>query len=72
MEFVVENFDRVIVMANKRVVADSTKQEIFWNHDILEEAMLKQPHISRLSHALNLNEKILNIDQMIDTLKVIR
>lgn len=72
MEFVVENFDRVIVMANKRVVADSNKQEIFWDLDILEEAMLKQPHISRLSHTLNFKEKILNIDQMIDTLKNIR
>lgn len=69
MEFVVNNFERVIVMANKRVVADRNKQEIFWDLDILEEAMLKQPHISRLSHSLNFKEKVLNIDQMIEVLK---
>lgn len=69
MEFVVNNFERVIVMANKRVVADSHKQEIFWDLGILEEAMLKQPHISRLSNTLDFNEKILEIDQMIDVLK---
>ncbi|WP_099364674.1 energy-coupling factor ABC transporter ATP-binding protein [Fredinandcohnia onubensis] len=69
MEFVVNNFERVIVMANKRVVEDNHKQEIFWNHGVLEEAMLKQPHISRLSNTLNLNEKVLDINQMIDVLK---
>lgn len=72
MEFVVENFERVIVMANKRVISDRNKQDIFWDLDILEEAMLKQPHISRLSNTLDLNEKILNIDQMIDYLKNIK
>jgi energy-coupling factor transport system ATP-binding protein len=69
MEFVVNNFERVIVMANKRVVEDNHKQEIFWNLGVLEEAMLKQPHISRLSNTLNLNEKVLDINQMIDVLK---
>nr|WP_304212456.1 ABC transporter ATP-binding protein [Fredinandcohnia onubensis] len=69
MEFVVNNFERVIVMANKRVVEDNHKQEIFWNLGVLEEAMLKQPHISRLSNTLNLNEKVLDINQMIEVLK---
>jgi len=69
MEFVVNNFERVIVMANKRVVEDNHKQEIFWNLGVLEEAMLKQPHISRLSNTLNLNVKVLDINQMIDVLK---
>ncbi|MCM3718641.1 energy-coupling factor ABC transporter ATP-binding protein [Fictibacillus phosphorivorans] len=69
MEFVVNNFERVIVMANKRVVLDSHKQDVFWNHGVLEEAMLKQPHISRLCHTLNLSDKVLDINQMIDVLK---
>jgi energy-coupling factor transport system ATP-binding protein len=69
MEFVVNNFDRVIVMANKRVVQDSHKQDVFWNHGVLEEAMLKQPHISRLCNTLNVNEKVLDINQMINVLK---
>ncbi|MGJ9460028.1 energy-coupling factor ABC transporter ATP-binding protein [Oceanobacillus sp. CF4.6] len=69
MEFVVQNFERVIVMANKRVISDSNKQEVFWDFDILKEAMLKQPHISRLSNTLNFKDRILDIDQMIDILK---
>ncbi|WP_085992121.1 energy-coupling factor ABC transporter ATP-binding protein [Oceanobacillus senegalensis] len=69
MEFVVTNFERVIVMANKKVVSDENKRGIFWNLDILEEAMLKQPHISRLSNTLNFNGKILDIDEMIESLK---
>lgn len=66
MEFVVQNFDRVIVMAHKNVIADTDKREIFWNHAILEESMLKQPHISRWSHTLGLRKQVLNIEEFVE------
>ncbi|MBU8714582.1 MULTISPECIES: energy-coupling factor ABC transporter ATP-binding protein [Brevibacillus] len=68
MEFVVQNFERVIVMAHKNVVADTNKRDIFWNHAILEESMLKQPHISRLSHTLGLPKQILTIEEFVETM----
>jgi energy-coupling factor transport system ATP-binding protein len=35
MEFVIENFDRIIVMADKKVVGDANKREIFWNFELI-------------------------------------
>src|SRR5699024_2759828 len=69
MEFVVKNFNRVVVMANKQKIADDNKYNIFWDFDVLEKWMLKQPHISRLSHRLDLDENILSIDEMVNCLK---
>jgi energy-coupling factor transport system ATP-binding protein len=65
MEFVVGNFNRVIVMANKKKIADSNKREVFWNLDVLKEGKLKQPYISGLSKSLGLNGQILNINEMV-------
>ncbi|WP_408011300.1 energy-coupling factor ABC transporter ATP-binding protein [Pseudalkalibacillus sp. A8] len=72
MEFVVNNFERVVVMANRKKVSDENKRDIFWNFEVLKQSMLKQPHISRLSHSLQLGEKILNIDEMLHHLQKIK
>ncbi|WP_106769669.1 energy-coupling factor ABC transporter ATP-binding protein [Paenibacillus faecalis] len=69
MEFVVNNFERVIVMANRQVKADDHKRNIFWNLPVLDEAMLKQPHISRLSNSLGIGHKILSVPELVDELE---
>lgn len=69
MEFVVRNFDRVIAMANKKVVKDSDKSDIFWDHDVLKKCMLKQPYISRVAYGLGIEGDVINIDGMIDKIK---
>lgn len=69
IEFVVHHFERVIVMANSQVIADANKRKIFWDFDILEKAMLKQPHISRLSNSLNIAGEILEISELTEQLK---
>ncbi len=65
MEFVVNNFDRVVVMAHKQVIADRDKSSIFWDIDVLKEAKLKQPYISDLANTLDLSRQVLNIGQFI-------
>lgn len=69
MEFVVNHFERVIVMANRRKISEGNKRDIFWDFDVLEESMLKQPHISRVSRSLQLEEKVLSIDEMMNHLQ---
>lgn len=69
MEFVVKNFDRVIVMANKNVIADDDKREIFWRTDILERSSLHQPQVSKLCNELGVNEKILDINECVNYMK---
>lgn len=68
MDFVIENFDRIIVMANKKIVTDSTVYDVFWDFDILKKANLKQPHISRLAYELSL-PKVISIDDFIEAYK---
>ncbi len=68
MEFVVNNFDRVIVMANKKVVTSGAPSEIFWNFEALEKSMLKQPYVSRLCKTLNLGGKIVTMEETLQAI----
>jgi len=68
MEFVIDNFERIIVMANKKIVADSTSHKVFWDFDILEKANLKQPSISKLGSELGITG-IVTIDEFIEKYK---
>jgi len=62
MEFVVRNFKRTIVMAHANKIEDGDTREIFWKDDVLSEARLKAPYVSRLSRSLGMPEGILNIE----------
>lgn len=64
MEFVVNNFAKVIVMANKKVVKAGSPAEIFWDFDVLEQAMLKQPYVSRLCHDLGIEGKVVTLEEV--------
>ena len=52
MDFVAESFERVIVMAHGKVLADGTKEEVFAQKDILEQAKLDQPYLTKLCQRL--------------------
>jgi energy-coupling factor transport system ATP-binding protein len=69
MDFVVENFERVIVMANKRKVADGNVKDIFWNAETMERSALKQPAICALAGKLNLDGDIITDDELIQAIK---
>lgn len=66
MEFVAENFKRVIVMAKKKVVKEGTPEEIFWDMEALDYAMLKQPYVSRVCRSLGIEKQIIHIDDAVD------
>ena len=66
MEFVANNFERVIVMATKHVVREGTPKEIFWDFDSLKKAMLKQPYVSRICRALNVKGDVINLNEAIE------
>ena len=66
MEFVVNNFERVIVMTNGKIIADGNKRDIFWELETLEKSMVKQPYISDLAQELRMNEKVLSIEDFVE------
>ena len=65
MEFVVNNFDRVVVMAKKRIIGDGNKKEIFGQDELLIEGKVKRPYISDLAKSLFMNNEILSMEDFI-------
>ena len=69
MEFAVENFDRVVVMSNKEIIKDADKKEVFDEDETLKKAYIQPPVIKRLCNSINLNEKLLSVDDFVDYIK---
>lgn len=65
MEFVVSQFKRVIVMANKRKQTEDEPGNIFWDEELLKMSHLKQPYICQLAKLLGYRD-ILTIDELIE------
>lgn len=63
MEFVAQNFDRVIVMADRAVVRDARADEIFYDAHAMERASLHPPALARVG-ALVGPEVGLDIDRL--------
>lgn len=62
MEFVVENFERLIIMCNKKIVADGGTDEVFYYKDIMEEAKLKQPCVVEVSDQIGAGKLGLDLE----------
>lgn len=68
MDFCVENFDRVIVMALGEVLADGTPEDVFARADVLEKARIEPPQLMRLADALGWQERPRTVTDFVDTL----
>ncbi|WP_053368555.1 energy-coupling factor ABC transporter ATP-binding protein [Bacillus sp. FJAT-27245] len=69
MEFVTEHFSRIIVMANRRLVADQAAAQIFYNQEVLAKSMLKPPAVTNMAKLLDLQKGILTKQQLLTTIK---
>jgi energy-coupling factor transport system ATP-binding protein len=69
MDFVAENFERVIVFHRGTVLADGDPREIFSRRDLLEEAGLEAPHITRLGWSLGHEETYLTEAEFIQSMR---
>lgn len=68
MEYVANNYDRVIVMAHKNVLKSDTPARVFRDSELLAEAMLVPPYICSLAMDLGIEEELLTQDDLIDYL----
>ena len=69
IDFVAENFKRVIVMAQGRVIADGEVNEILTNKDILRKARLLPPQVTLCAWYLSdlgVSEKIIKLDELLE------
>lgn len=65
MEFVVKQFHRVIVMAEKQKRRDASPQEIFWDEELLKFSSLKQPYLCQLANLLGCRN-MMTIEELIE------
>ena len=57
MDFVAENFERVIIMAHGQVLADGTARDVFMQDEALK-IRLQQPYMMQLGEVLGYEEYI--------------
>jgi energy-coupling factor transport system ATP-binding protein len=59
MDFVVENFERTLVLRDGRIVADGPVAEVLGNRDLVDSAGLVQPTCLRIARSLGLGADVL-------------
>ena len=64
MDFAASYFERIIVMAHGRVLADGPKDQVYYEMDALREARLEQPHVARLCGCLGYEGSFLTVEDM--------
>lgn len=69
MEFVADNFPRVVAMARKRIVADGTARDIFSQDSIIEQSKIKRTEIGIIANELKLGKSILNPKELVKVVK---
>lgn len=69
MEFAAEHFQRIIVMANKHVIADGTPREIFANDEVIEESKITRTQIGEIANELNLGKSYLYVSDLVSYYK---
>lgn len=65
MDFVAENFERVIIMAHGQVLADGTAKEVFAQEDALKKARLQKPYVMQLCEALGYEKSYLTVEEIL-------
>lgn len=69
MEFVADNYERVIVMCQKKILADGKTKNVFFQKDIMDRAMLKQPALVRIATEIGMEENTLDVREAADFIR---
>jgi energy-coupling factor transport system ATP-binding protein len=69
MDFAASNFDRVLVMADGRVIADGDPDTAFTRLDALAEAHVEPPQLERLRTELGWKTPVSTVDEFVAQLK---
>ena len=68
MDFVADNFDSIIVMANKHVIDSGKAEEVFSKSEVMKEAKLKAPTMINIIDKLQINDRFLDVDSLINAI----
>lgn len=68
MDFVAEQFGRIVVMGQGRILLDGSPQSVFGQTDILATTCLQPPQLTRLGQSLELPETVYTADGFLQAL----
>jgi energy-coupling factor transport system ATP-binding protein len=66
IDFVAENFARIVVMGQGRVLLDGTADEVFQDEEILGSTYVQPPQLTRLGKRLGLGQLVYTINGFLD------
>lgn len=69
MEFAVNNFDRVVAMANGQVIKDGSREEVFSRNDVLKMANISKPYVTMVGNELQFEKEVLTIPDFVEEAK---
>ena len=69
MEFAANNFERVVAMANKKIIKDGNVRDIFKEDEILRQSKIKRPEIGQIADRIGLGKDILNAEEFVKRYK---
>jgi len=64
VDFIFDLCERVIVMANGKIIKDGSSFDVFYDEETLEKANLFPPLEIKISKILNIKERVLNIEEL--------
>lgn len=56
-------------MCKKKVLADGRTEDVFFQKDIMEQAMLKQPALVRIATKIGMTENTLDVKKVAEYIK---
>lgn len=65
MDFVISHFERIIVMANKKLRFDGNAKDIFYNEKLLQISKLKKPICVELAQKLNIPDRVITPEEFV-------
>ena len=69
MKFVVENFERVVVMCKGKVLVDGPAAEVFARKELLKQSFVSPPPITRVAQGAGLKETVFKVDAFMKCLE---
>jgi energy-coupling factor transport system ATP-binding protein len=68
MDFVAEQFERIIVLGQGQILLDGSPQAVFKEVDVLDDTFLQPPQLTRLGLALGLKEEVCTVGDFLQAL----
>jgi energy-coupling factor transport system ATP-binding protein len=65
MDFIAENFERVVVMRQGKILLDGNVRQVLGKTDMLAQTNLQPPQMTRLAQRLDVDDSVVTVDDFL-------